>query len=211
VFIPLDAKIKVFVSVLPQVYFVERIGGDRVDVQPFVTPGRGPDTYVPTPAQIEALARASTFFKTGIPFEKGFVAKLEQSMPGLKIVDVRGNCLMREDADHDHDHDGGDPHVWLDPVAVILQAEIIRDQLTLIDPDGRHYYSNAYDLFRADLEEIDRYLKALFKAVQGRAFYVYHPAFGCFADRYNLVQKANPRHPSTWSALSERPKRITPG
>jgi ABC-type Zn uptake system ZnuABC Zn-binding protein ZnuA len=41
--------IRVVVSVQPQAYFVERVGGKYVDVEVLVGPGRSPATYEPTP------------------------------------------------------------------------------------------------------------------------------------------------------------------
>ena len=40
-------RISVFTSIVPQEYFVERVGGDRVQVQALVTPGSSPATYEP--------------------------------------------------------------------------------------------------------------------------------------------------------------------
>ena len=52
------AKIQVAVSVPPQAYLVERIGGDRVDVEVMVPPGTSPAVYEPSPRQLVARTRA---------------------------------------------------------------------------------------------------------------------------------------------------------
>ncbi|MDO8786340.1 MAG: zinc ABC transporter substrate-binding protein, partial [Syntrophales bacterium] len=44
-------KIRVAVTVLPQAYFVERVGGARVNVRVMIPPGACPETYEPTPQQ----------------------------------------------------------------------------------------------------------------------------------------------------------------
>ena len=41
--------IPVFVSILPQKYFVERIGGNEVNVEVMVNPGESPATFNPNP------------------------------------------------------------------------------------------------------------------------------------------------------------------
>ena len=51
--------LRVFVSVLPQKTFVERLGGDRVEVRTMVQPGYNPATYNPTPKQIRALTKTA--------------------------------------------------------------------------------------------------------------------------------------------------------
>ena len=51
--LPSDAgKLSVFVSILPQKYFVERIGGEHVRVSVMVGPGQSPATYEPRPRQM---------------------------------------------------------------------------------------------------------------------------------------------------------------
>ena len=47
-------RLPVFVSVLPQKYFVQQIGKDHVDVQVMVQPGASPATYEPKPRQMAA-------------------------------------------------------------------------------------------------------------------------------------------------------------
>ena len=59
-------KINVFTSILPQKYFVERIGGDRVSVSVLVGPGKSPATYEPLPDQVIALGTADIFFTIGV-------------------------------------------------------------------------------------------------------------------------------------------------
>jgi zinc transport system substrate-binding protein len=53
-------KIPVTVSIEPQKYFVERIGGDRVKVNVMVQTGVDPHTYEPKPDQMRSLASSKT-------------------------------------------------------------------------------------------------------------------------------------------------------
>ncbi len=48
-------KLICFVSVPPLAYFVERVGGEHVDVRVMVGPGHSPATYEPTPKQMAGL------------------------------------------------------------------------------------------------------------------------------------------------------------
>ncbi len=45
-----EEKLQVFVSIVPQKYFVERIARDLAEVAVLVTPGNSPATCLPTPA-----------------------------------------------------------------------------------------------------------------------------------------------------------------
>ena len=61
-------QINVTVSVLPEKYFVERIGGDYVNVNVMVGPGDSPHTYEPKSEQMTALSQASAYFSIGVGF-----------------------------------------------------------------------------------------------------------------------------------------------
>lgn len=103
--------LRVFVSILPQAYFVERVGGERVRVEVLVGTGQSPHTYAPTPQQVAGLERCDAYFSIGLPFEERLLAKAASSLPLLNVVDCRAGVELRlMEAAHDHDHakeDGG--------------------------------------------------------------------------------------------------------
>jgi zinc transport system substrate-binding protein len=201
-----EGTITVFTSILPQEYFVERIGGDRVEVQALVAPGRSPATYEPTPRQMASLSEAKIFFRIGVPFENAFMPKIQDLTQGLRIVDTREGITLREmkahhhgddgyqhedhhaDEEHHHHHGGTDPHVWLSPRLVKIQARTIADALIDIDPAGRAIYEKNLAAFVADLDVLDAHLAEALAPVKGKTFMVFHPAWGYFADAYGLEQ-----------------------
>ena len=190
-------KIEAFASIVPQAYFVERIGGGRVEVQALAKPGSSPATYEPTPRQMAALSEAKLFFRIGVPFENAFLPKIEETMKGLRIVDTRKGITLREMKAHhhhgeceDHQHKGGDdPHIWLNPRLVKLQARTIADALIEVDPDGKDVYEKNLAAFLKDLDALDAKLTEALAPVKGKTFLVFHPAWGYFADAYGLKQE----------------------
>ncbi|SHI56337.1 metal ABC transporter solute-binding protein, Zn/Mn family [Halodesulfovibrio aestuarii] len=78
----------IFVSILPQKYFVEQIAGDTVDVEVMVMPGASPATYEPRPRQMAALAKADVYLAIGVPFERTWLPRIQSTNPKLKIVHV---------------------------------------------------------------------------------------------------------------------------
>jgi len=189
-----DAPLPVFVSILPQEYFVERIGGDRVRVEALVRPGQDPHTFAPTPQQMAQLAGARIYFRIGVPFENAMIPRLSRSIPNLRVIDLQeGMDLLAatETRDDNHEHgDDLDPHTWLDPLLALRQAALIRDTLISFDPAGAKTYSANFDLLAADLKELDRTLRELLQPMAGRTIYVFHPAYGYFCRAYGLKQKA---------------------
>ena len=63
----------VFVSIAPQKFFVERIGGNEVRVEVMLNPGESPATFNPNPKKISRLASAKLYFSIGVPFEKVWI------------------------------------------------------------------------------------------------------------------------------------------
>jgi zinc transport system substrate-binding protein len=209
----------VFVSVAPQRYFVERVGGPRVAVSVLLPAGQSPATYEPTPSQMARLSEARLYFRTGVPFEKRVVAKIEATLPDLPVVDLREGIDLRDmvahhhedpssvghehgeekgtdphdvHADHGHEHAHGDkdPHVWLDPGLVKVQARTIRDQLSRLDSSHRDDYAGRCSAFESDLDRVDAEIALALAPLRGREFFVFHPAYGYFAAAYGLRQVA---------------------
>ena len=183
------SRIKTFVSILPQAYFVERLGGPHVQVEVLVGPGQSPATYEPTPKQIARLGEAAVYFRIGTPFEKGFIDKLADTHKHLEIVDTRKGVSLR----YFKRSKGGsvpDPHIWLDPVRVKIQAATICEALTRLAPDHRTSFESNLQSFHRDLDHVDKEIAETLAPLKGSKFYVFHPAFGYFGDRYGLEQVA---------------------
>jgi zinc transport system substrate-binding protein len=181
-------KYTVFTSILPQEYFVERIGGNRVKVQALVTPGSSPATYEPTPRQMASLSEAKVFFRIGVPFENTFIPKIEGAAEGLRIVDTREGIALRK-MKAQRLKKGNDPHIWLSPRLVKVQARTITGALIEADPAGKATYEKNLAAFLEDLDALDATLAEALAPVKGKTFMMFHPAWGYFADAYGLKQE----------------------
>jgi len=209
------APLDVAVSIVPQKYFVNRIAGDLAKVVVMVPPGGSPATYEPKPSQMVALGSSKAYFSIGVPFEKSWLPKFHSIHPSMQIVDttiriqrrVMGAHTHHHDADahgehqhaleahSSHEHEEGhslrDPHVWLSPQLVRLQADQIRDALIRLDPRHAAEYRRGHAAFISDIHKVD---EQLLNMLQGQArpkpFMVFHPSWGYFAEAYGLKQYA---------------------
>jgi zinc transport system substrate-binding protein len=191
--------IPVFVSIMPQKFFLEQIGQDRVDVQVMVEPGASPHSYEPKPGQMVAISRARVYFATGVSFEKAWLEKIRASNPRMLVVHTDHGIKKRPMAAHIHGeekhhdeahHDDGalDPHIWLSPPLVMVQARNILTALQEVDPAHHAVYEANYQAFVAMLAGLDGELRSVFAGRKGLAFMVFHPAWGYFAEAYGLRQ-----------------------
>jgi zinc transport system substrate-binding protein len=192
-------RLRVFVSIPPQAYFVHRVGGDRVQVDVLVGPGQNPHSYEATPGQVTSLAKARVFFRIGMPFEAGLLPRLHTAFKHLEIVDARQGVPLRSMEEHEdleghagqtahHEEEGDDPHIWLNPRLVKIQAQMIADTLARLDPAHKEEYRRNLAAFGADLDALDARLAAVLAPLRGKNLFVYHPAFGYFAEAYGLHQ-----------------------
>lgn len=195
----LPDTLRVFVSVLPQAYLAERIGGDLVTVHALVQPGQSAETYEVTPRQMDALSRAQLFFQVGMPFENALLPKIARSCPKLRVVDTRDGVPLLADAGCGHDHAHGDhghahahgdwdPHIWMDPMRVKIQAGTMAAALTEALPEARETFAANLAALERDLDAAHTQIAAILEAHRGRRIFVYHPAFAYLTDAYGLEQ-----------------------
>lgn len=240
-----EEKINVMVSILPQVSFVEAIGGDQVAVNEMIPPGFSPATYEPSPDQLKKLHNADLYFRIGhIPFEKAQIERISTINRDMQIIDTSVGISLRhleahthhddeegheegdeheheeehghehedehahaeedehghaeehaheheEEHEDEHEHDaGGDPHIWLAPQLVKIQAQHIYDALVAEAPEHEDYFAANYESFITELDALDQTLSETFAPVQGKTIFVFHPAFGYLADAYGFTQEA---------------------
>lgn len=174
---PPQGALNAWVSIVPQKYFVERIGGDRVQVEVMVPPGFDPATYEPKPSQIESLSEADLYVRIRVPFEEAWMSRLEASNRDMMVVD-QSEGIERIG--------GTDPHIWLSPRLVKVQAETIYKALASLDAENEGYYRTNLDAFLAEVDELDAEIADRLSGLRSRRFMVFHPAWSYFARDYDL-------------------------
>ncbi len=195
----------VFVSIVPQKYFVEKIGGDKVKVFTMVKPGFSPATYEPLPKQMVMLSKSRAFFRIRVPFEKAWIKKIRSSYPNLVIVDTTTGVKRRtldtfkhlvdehhkehkEHKEHKHDSGAKDPHIWLSPELVKIQAKNIAAALIKIDPKNSDYYKKRLKDFTSELDNLQAKMTKVLSKVKSKKLLVFHPAYGYLADEFGFKQ-----------------------
>ncbi len=177
-----SAALHVTVSILPQRYFVERVGGEYVTVNVMVEPGANPATYEPQPEQLRALNLADVYFSIGVPFEDVWLERFASVNENLLLVDTTQGIERQGDPEHP------DPHIWLSPALVKVQAQTIYETLAQLDPAHQGAYRANLESFLADIDALDADIRETLTGVENRKFMVFHPSWGYFARDYGLEQ-----------------------
>ncbi|QJB57210.1 zinc ABC transporter substrate-binding protein [Pseudodesulfovibrio sp. zrk46] len=196
------AKPIVFVSIVPQLYFVDRIAGDLVDTRVLVKPNANPHMYEPTPSQMAALSKAKAYFAIGITLEEAWLPRINGANPSLRIVSTQEGIKKIPMATHEghadkheheeHEHGTLDPHIWLDPVRAQTIARNTCQGLIKADPQNKNTYEANLAALLSEIKNTDNTITKIMHRIPSdkRSFLVFHPSWGYFADRYNLNQMA---------------------
>jgi len=172
--------LRVVVTIPPQAEFVEKVGGEHLQVTVLVPPGANPHTYEPTARQMIEVAKAKIYFQvgSGIDLELTFTEKLIKINSGIIVINCSEGIQIVD----------RDPHVWLSPKNAKIIVKNIYKALVQVDPENEEYYRRNMESYLKELESLDEEIRRILENLTDRCFIVYHPAWGYFARDYNLTQ-----------------------
>ena len=182
--------IPVFVSIVPQKYFVERIGGEQVNVEVMVKSGESPATFNPNPKKMSLLSQSQLYFSIGVPFETIWIDRIKSIHPNLQFVPLHDKVLTVHEHGTHHPLSTRDPHIWTSPAKVKVIAQKIKDTLSHAKPEKEKYFEDNLQAFFHDLNLLDKDIRAILGKSDNRRFMVFHPAWSYFAKDYGLEQIA---------------------
>ena len=185
-----DEAVSVVTTIYPMEYFVQRIGGSGVEVVGLVKPGVEAHSFEPTPGDLRRISGADLVVLNGLalePWMERALASLRSQAPQA-VLEASDQSFTDLGEASEVDEGKLDPHLWLDPLLAIQQAERIRDALVAIDPPrSTQYAANAESLID-DLRALDDLFETRLASCRFDHFVTTHAAYGYLADRYGLVQ-----------------------
>ena len=194
-----EQNAEIVVSIAPLKYIVEQITAGDFEVDVLVPAGTSPETFDPTPRQMQNVQDATLLFTTGlIEFEQNIVERLENKSHVISLS--RG--IELNEGSHSHDahaeehhesghshHHGTDPHIWTSPRELKTMARNAYEAIIEQYPDSVKYTA-AYNDFVAQLNNLDTMCQQMCEASSAKAFVIYHPALTYFARAYGMEQIA---------------------
>ena len=183
----------VFVSILPQKYFAERVAGEHVKVSVMVGKGQSPATYEPTPRQMALLDKSQLYFQIGVPFESIWIDAISELNSELKIIQCCTELSIRHGVGHSNNHleeeeNAIDPHIWTSPANAKYIALKIKNALIDSYPVYENEFEINYSRLIRDLDKLDQDIKSSLAQLENRYIIVSHPSWGYYAEAYNLIQ-----------------------
>src|SRR5437016_4438075 len=203
-----SGKIEVVASVAPITDIVKNVAGDAADVQGLIPEGVDSHTFEPTADTARLIADADVIFLNGLDLEDPTLALARSDKKDAAEIFLLGEHTLQPDGylyDFSFPRSAGhpNPHLWMDVAYAIHYTELVRDELSRIDPGNAATYRANADAYLTTLRTLN---DAVQKAVdtippQDRLLLTYHDSFAYFAHHYGMrvigaIQPADFSEPS---------------
>lgn len=173
----------------PPIYsLAATVAGDDAQVVSLLTT-KGPHDYEAKPSDARRLKRADLFLTIGLGLDDGVAKKLAETCGNQKLKHValgerlpkemlrEGTCTCghehKQGEKHDHDH-GYDPHVWMGIPEAIAMVDMIRAELSQIDPAHADGYKKRAEALTERLTKLQAEGKAQLEAKKEKARLLTH-------------------------------------
>jgi zinc/manganese transport system substrate-binding protein/manganese/iron transport system substrate-binding protein len=177
-------RLRVVATTTPVQDFVRVIGGDKVAMTGILKPNVDAHEFEPSPADLDAIARADVVVANGVGLEKWLDDTIRSAGFSGPVVDASKGVALRQGVG---DEAGDpDPHIWHNPRNAKVMVANIAAALAAADPtDAATYRANlaAYD---SQLDALDADIARRIDGLANRKLVTNHDAFGYYADRYGL-------------------------
>lgn len=208
-----ESALPVAVSLPPQAWLVDRLGGARVETAVLLPPGRSHHAFEPAPREIRALGSARLYLAVGhpdLPFESALLASLPAAARP-EIVSMT-EIVSRTGAAGGPADLSGDPHLWLDPEVMRAAAVATAAALGRLDPVHAGDYEQGLHAVLGEIDAVQRDVERLLAPAHGKTVLVYHPAWGALLRPYGMREEAiehdgKPPSPRRLAALIEGARR----
>jgi ABC-type Zn uptake system ZnuABC Zn-binding protein ZnuA len=163
--------------------FTRVIGGDRVQVTGILKPNADAHDYEPSPADLDAIARADVLVENGVGLEHWLTDTVKSAEFKGVTVDTSSGVRLRKGAEEGEAYD---PHIWQDPRnAKVMCANIERALARARPADAATFAANlrAYD---AKLDALDAGIARQIAGLANKKLVTNHDAFGYYVARYGL-------------------------
>ena len=161
--------------------FAHVVGGDRVRVTSLIKPNVDAHDYEPSPADLDAIARADVVLQNGVGLEAWLDDTVRSSGFQGPVVDTSQGVTLRR-------AEGGelDPHSWQDPRNAQVMAANIERALAEAEPAATAAFKANLAAYTRELKALDAEVARQIGSLANKKLVTDHDAFGYYIDRYGL-------------------------
>jgi manganese/iron transport system substrate-binding protein len=178
------AKLKVVATTTQVQDFTRAIGGDRIKLTGILKPGVDPHDYEPSPADVDAIARADLLIINGVGLERWLDDTVKSAGFDGTTVDTSKGVRIRPGGGAGEP--AGDPHIWQSPRNAKLMVASIEQALARADSADASYFKRSLDAYDGKLDALDTEVARQIDSLANRRLVTNHDAFGYYIDRYHL-------------------------
>lgn len=185
-----DSKPILSVSIEPQRYFLEKLVGDKYEINTVIPSGSNPESFDPSPSQMVKVGKSKAYFEIGrLGFENTWLKNITYNNPNMLIFNCSEGIKEVDDEDHhDHTHPNGDPHIWSSTKTALVVAKNMYESLIQLDKENQSFYLDNFSKVESNINRTDSIIKNYLLDVPSKSFIIYHPALSYFAHDYDLNQ-----------------------
>jgi ABC-type Zn uptake system ZnuABC Zn-binding protein ZnuA len=179
---PGDRRVLDVVATTTQVAdFTRVIGGDRVRVTSLIKPNVDAHDFEPSPADVDAIARADVVVANGVGLEKWLDDTIKSSGFTGPVVDTSQGVTIRQVPG-----EGPDPHIWQDPRNARIMVANVERALAQASPAGAATFRANLDAYSRQLGALDAEVERQIDGLANKKLVTNHDAFSYYAARYGL-------------------------
>lgn len=176
----------VVASFYPLAEFARQVAGQHATVVQIAPAGVDAHEVQLSPQSIVTLRSADVFLYNGGIEPWAERMHEEVARRGVHVINMLRALGMENVVGDANGGEGVNPHIWLDPVLVQRQVEVIRDAFAEADPaHAQNYRANA-ERYRAKLRELDAVFRERLGTCAHQDLIVAHDGFRHLAERYGL-------------------------
>lgn len=180
---PAGAVLSVVTTTTQLTDLAREIGGSRVRVYGVLKADVDPHDYEPSPADIEALAKADVIVRNGVDLEGWFDDTVRAAAPKGQIVDASEGITIRKG---DEEGSEGDPHIWHNPQNVVVMVTSMAAAMEKASPDTADDIRRNLATYTGKLVALDTEIKGQIAGLTNKKLVTNHDAFGYYVEHYGL-------------------------
>ncbi len=175
IIITVYAKPHVYVTILPQKFFIQKISQDKINIRTMLENDDSYDHFKPTQKQLNTMPYIVGYFTMSLEGEKKYHELMQKQNRKMKFFDMMDGLYQKEI-----------PYIWFDPIYVKEIASNILKSVVELDGKNKELYERNYHDFLDELDRLYIDVKYRLQYTKNESFFIFDDTLKPFYDRFEL-------------------------